>query len=756
MAEPQLRVYGIRHHGPGTSRALLAALRDFGPDCVLVEGPPDADGLIHWLAHPALVMPVALLVYRPDEPRRATFYPFAEFSPEYQALRFALDSGAEAGFMDATPRHTLAVDYGATLPPGDVFNEMAAAAGHEQYEAWWNVTVEQARDGAGMFDAILEMAAEMRRAAEATPAGGDETPGLRLARRREASMRQRIRQAASDGRARIAAVCGAWHAPALVDALTTPADADDALLDGMELADVDTTWVPWTYGRLTQRGGYGAGLGSPGWYDHLWAAGGAGHTPTEMSARWLSRVAALLRDEGMDTSPGHVIETVRLAEALAAMRGLPFPGLPELEEAILSAMCGGSEEPLRLIRRRLFVGERMGMTPPGVPAVPLQRDLAAQQRRLDLRPEPEASTLTLDLRQENDLERSRLLHRLSLLEIPWGAPVRARGQQAGTYAEVWQLQWLPDLSLRVVEAAPWGNTVRDAAAARAADTAANRTELPELTEMVDQAIQADLPEVLPAILARIEELSALSRDVVHMLATLPPLANVLRYGSLRQTEAHLPLLRRVFDHLLTRACLGLPGACASLDEDAATEMIERLSAAGAAVRLAHDEAAAARWQAALGKLADRPAIQPMVAGRATRLLFDEGVYRPDGVLARLERALTPGGSVEVSRYAAEWLDGFLRDSGLLLLHDGALWAAVDRWLVGLPDERFVAVLPLLRRTFGAYPEGIRQQLLERLRGITHGGAAREPREPAFDPARGAAVLPALARAVGLLQAGGGR
>ena len=237
--------------------------------------------------------------------------------------------------------------------------------------------------------------------------------------------------------------------------------------------DVAAAWVPWTYGRLAQSGGYGAGIASPGWYDHLWAMGDiSSRSPGEMetfqrnvSTVWLSRVAALLREDGLDTSPGHVIETVRLAEALAALRGRPFPGLPELEEATRSAMCAGDEEPVHLIRRRLIVGERMGLVPPDAPAVPLQRDLAAQQARLKLRPEPEPSTLKLDLRNESHLERSRLLHRLELLDVPWGVAAKAKGQPLAGYSELWQLQWTPELSLRVITAAPYGNTVRDAAVA---------------------------------------------------------------------------------------------------------------------------------------------------------------------------------------------------------------------------------------------------------------------------------------------------
>jgi hypothetical protein len=125
------------------------------------------------------------------------------------------------------------------------------------------------------------------------------------------------------------------------------------------------------------------------------------------------------------------------------------------------------------------------------------------------------------------------------------------------------------------------------------------------------------------------------------------------------------------------------------------------------------------------------------------------VLRPAGVMRRLELALTPGGSADVARYAADWLDGFLRDSGLLLLHDRALWHAIDRWLVALEDERFLGVLPLLRRTFSAYPDGVRQQLQARLRGVAATDVAGGAPVAVFDEARAAAVLPVLYRLLGL-------
>ena len=88
-----VRVFGIRHHGPGSARSLLSALEYMGPDAVLVEGPPDAEDVLLLLARPEMVPPVALLVYPPDAPQDAAYYPFAGFSPEWQALRYALGRG---------------------------------------------------------------------------------------------------------------------------------------------------------------------------------------------------------------------------------------------------------------------------------------------------------------------------------------------------------------------------------------------------------------------------------------------------------------------------------------------------------------------------------------------------------------------------------------------------------------------------------------------------------------------------------------
>jgi hypothetical protein len=97
---PPIHIFGIRHHGPGSARRLLHALEELRPETVLIEGPADASALLPLLADPDMVPPVALLVYAADEPQRASFWPFAAFSPEYQAACWAVRNGASLRFID--------------------------------------------------------------------------------------------------------------------------------------------------------------------------------------------------------------------------------------------------------------------------------------------------------------------------------------------------------------------------------------------------------------------------------------------------------------------------------------------------------------------------------------------------------------------------------------------------------------------------------------------------------------------------------
>jgi hypothetical protein len=742
------------------------ALEQLHPDAILVEGPPDAAEVLPLLAHPAMQPPVALLVYAPETPRRAVYYPFALFSPEWQALHFGLANGIPVRFMDLPQAYQLGdgdqgmgdggpprvdeiiEDTSPTNPQSptpnpraDPLGWLAAAAGYSDGERWWEHMVEQRQDGAGIFAAILEAMAALR---EQSPPDPDPVEA-----QREAWMRQTIRAAQKEGFERIAVVCGAWHAPALAD--LGGAKADAALLKGLPKVKVQATWVPWTHGRLAYQSGYGAGIESPGWYEHLWRTGAASCGPTEVAVRWMARVARLLREKDLDASAAHVIEAVRLAEALAALRDRPLPGLPELNEASQAVLCLGAELPMRLIHQQLIVGELLGVVPDETPLAPLQQDLAREQKRLRMPAEASWRDYDFDLRKPNDRDRSHLLHRLGLLGVPWGALQRSSGGSKGTFHELWRVQWQPELSVALIEAGAWGNTIADAASSFARAAADKAADLPRLTSLINQALLADLPEAIAYLMQRLQDAAALASDIAHLMDALPALAGALRYGNVRQTDA--AAIAEVVDGLIARICIGLPPACAALNDDAAQAMFARMLAVNGAIALLQNAEHRAAWYSALRRLADQAntgsGVHGLLAGRACRILLDGGIFSAEAAARRVGLALSSAGA---PADAAAWIEGLLKDSGALLVHDDSLWQIIDGWLDALKGDAFTQTLPLLRRTFATFAAPERRMLGERARASSDPQLAKARRHTDstdFDMERGATVLPLVARMLGL-------
>ncbi|WP_063772386.1 DUF5682 family protein [Streptomyces sp. NRRL S-495] len=743
----EVTLLGVRHHGPGSARAVAAALERLRPDAVLVEGPPEAEPILGLAAAKDMVPPVALLAHAADDPARAAFWPYAEFSPEWVAIRYAVDRGVPLQFIDLPAGHSFAeggaggVEEEDADLPRDPIARLAEAAGHDDPERWWEDVVEHRRPADGE-DALAPFAAVAEAMAVLREDGG---ASLRD-RQREAYMRGRIRAARRAGHRRIAVVCGAFHVPALAE---TPTVAQDrALLAGLpKKVRTEITWVPWTHRRLSQLAGYGAGIVSPGWYHHLHRTDG------DPLPGWLTRAAGLLRAEDHPVSSAHVIEAVRLARALAGLRGRPLAGLTETLDAVRAVMCEGSDVALALVQDRLVIGDALGSVPEEAPAVPLQRDLARLQRTLRLKPAPEPRDLDLDLRKETDAARSRLLHRLRLLGVDWGVPVRSQVASTGTFRESWRLCWQPEFAVRIAEAAQWGTTVERAAVGKAVGTARAAAELAELTGLVETCLVADLAEALPAVMRVLADLAALDTDVAHLARALPALVRALRYGDVRGTDHGA--LGEVADGLADRIRVGLPPACTGLDAAGAAVMRAHLDEVHGAIGLLGGDGLADRWAGTLRSLARRepsggPAtgVPGLLRGRAVRLLLDDGRLDPAEAGRRLGLVLSTAGSPVD---AAGWIEGFLSGGGTLLLHDPRLLGLLDAWLTGVPAAVFTDLLPLLRRTFATLEAGVRHTVGSRVAAGPLDYGDTEPASAAaeVDLARAAAALPVVALLLGL-------
>lgn len=707
----------------------MQALEHFQPDLILIEGPPDAEALIPSAADPEMVPPVAMLVFNPKNLEQASFFPYAEFSPEWQAILYGLKHKIPLRFMDLPmslafglreeqPQLSLDLNPATARPnaeteiiANDPFRKIALLAGYSDPERWWDAMLERwTPDGgpataeapeSGLFPVILDLMRALR--------DDKNRPESRETLLREAHMRQAMRAAQKEGFARIAVVCGAWHGPALADVEKTKAAADAALLKGLKKVKTEATWIPWSFDRLAAQSGYGAGVVAPAWYQTLWISESEIPNPKSPNPaiEWLVQAARFLRGKDLSVSSAHVIEAARLAESLAVLRNTVLPGIEELREVVVTVLCEGAEKPLELIDRQLVIGDVLGAVPSHLPVPPLKADFEKQVKSCRLEKNTQEKTLELDLREDAHLRKSRFLHRLDLLGIAWGKEQAVGSGKQGRWHEHWQLKWLPDYEIRLIEAGTWGNTVEDAAGRRAWQHVRDSTNLPELTRLLAVALKAELPALVPDLLQKLRNLSALAKDALLLADALLPLAEVLRYGSARQIN--LEAVEQLLGQIVPRVCVQLPAACTGVDEDVAADILQKILASNRALGILQVAEYEEQWAQALTHISRMNHAAPLLRGLATRLLFDKNIKTAAQTGDEMRYFLS---LAQAPALAAQWLEGFLYGSGLLLLHHAELWHTLDQWMRDLDDDSFTELLPLLRRTFSKFSPPERQKMLD--------------------------------------------
>lgn len=707
-----IHILGIRHHGVGSAQHVSMRLEQIRPDIVLIEGPPEMEELLSFVGLPQLKPPVAVMIFRMDAPSLSRFYPFAEFSPEWVAAGYANRMGIPIRAIDMPARITLTKETTQEFSPehsghqehiekpeleADPLQHLASISGFDDSESWWEYQFERNAilcDTTDHFESVLLAMGALRENEGNHPQTSENEI-------REAYMRQSIRKAQSENYGNIAVVCGAWHAPALQD-LVTYEKADIACIRKhlSKKENIYASWIPWTYDRLSLMSGYGAGITSPGWYHHQWQQN------QDPEIHWLSKVAETFRTDGVDISSAHVLETYRLAFALSHLRGISHIRLKELNEAIVTVMCMGEPILLELIRKELIVGNRMGAVPDETPKVPLQVNFEKEIKRLRLSLSSTPKIYHLDLRKENDLERSILFHQLDILTIPWAS--RTSSRTKGTFKESWTLTWQPEMMIALIDKSYLGNTIEAAAIQQIYQQARQTKNIEVITRLVELVIPAQLNDCIGLLLNRMDELSVISTDIEDLMQSMPKLVHISRYGDVRKSD--LAILSTIAERLFCKIFIGLPMACYGLDEATSNRFFGWIADLHHAIRIYESDTMTASWHEMLLKIVDKQGIHDIIQGCVCRLLHDAAILSHDETSYKLSLALS------ISRdpqHVASWMEGFLRGSGMILIYDHRLWNLIFTWIDSLDKGNFLSILPYVKRAFSRFQFGERRQIGEK-------------------------------------------
>jgi hypothetical protein len=723
-------VVGVRHHSPVISAAMPALLDAAAPDVVYLELAEELQPWLEWLGHPDLVAPVALAASRRDG-RGLVFYPYADFSPELAALRWAVRAGVSARAFDLPVAHSMDEPgrrQGLRARDDDSgLRRLQRAYGAEDSEELWDRMIEA--PGAGQpAEAVRRSALAFGWALRA----GAEVDEIDL--RREAWMRGRL----EEGFARPAVVIGAYHAAAFLEEPLTslpslPPGGGGGRPSGRRggqggQAEVVCSIIPYSFELLDSRSGYPAGIRDPEWQQSVFEAGA---DPARIEAALTSavvRVCRRARELGHPAGVPDEREAVRVAVDLARLRGLPAPGRRELVEALQTCLAQG--EPLGRGRAiasamgRVLVGIRGGSLARGTPrsglgphveelVARLRLPSAGAERAVELRLDP--------LRSDLDRRRHVALERLAACGVPYGSRVGPPGVEQIT--ERWDVRWTAATTAMLELAALYGVTLDQAAEGALRRRIAGAAGAALLLDALASAAACGLGGLALDLLRRI-------REELPRRATLPELIGALdlcdrfrrghepgwRPGA--DAEAELALVEPELEAAAIRQVEGVAGSDRLDDARALLAIVRRFSSlppGGAASGSGGIGSERLRW--ALRRMGDGGSPLMQGAGGAVRVLL--GHDEAGAFAARLASWVDAAAGPGAQSILAARLKGALVVATPLLEASaeitGPLVARVDE----LDDAAFLLRLPALREAFEVLSPAARERFLGTIRSV-HG------------------------------------
>ena len=707
-----MKTFGIRHFSPAGAYFLRQFLDEIKPALVLIEGPADFDFLIDDIVSKKLFPPFAIMAYTKEAPIDTILYPFAEYSPEYQAILWARENNKECHFFDLESDIILGFEKkNDDIQEEEIISETNSKKSIEiDMEGFWERNLEQSEDMQGYRSGSALFGESLRK-----DTNSDDNSFIRDIVR-ESFMKRKIKEYIEKGfdTEKIVAITGAFHTSAIESLEGAMSDKEYKELVRRES---NVTLMPYSYYRLSKRTGYGAGNAAPSYYELLWQGFLNGDT-TYHERKYLSTLAKYMREHGGIVSSAQVIEATRLARELAIIRGGSVPTLEDLKDASIACMGGGSFGDMAMGFAETDIGKKIGSVPQDAMQTSIQSDFTSKLKQLKLEKYKElvATPLQLDLRENLrvkskesaflDLNRSFFLYRLVVLGIDF-AQIKRSNQDNATWAENWILQWTPEAEIQIVESVLKGDTIADAVAFVLSERLLEATKISEIAEVIEAAFNCGLPKIVEGAKRSLDEMANGTISIHDIAGTVSKLSNMISFGDIRKLDREplVPIVKR----LCIRAALMLVGESTCDDIAAATlaDDIQKIHN----VFMVQDFLDESLWIDKLMELSNRDDLNTKISGLATAILLDVGKIDEPTLRKEVSRRLSIGMPAELG---ANWFAGLSMRNHYALIGRLTLWESLSEYLDTLDEEEFRRSAVFLRRAFVEYSAKEKDMIAENL------------------------------------------
>lgn len=697
----RLHFFGVRHHSPQAARLVGELIEQVDPAAVLIEGPSDFQPQLEELALDHR-LPIAIYSSVIHNGRRlAAYYPFCDYSPEWQAIRRGMSAGRHVRFIDL-PWGALAGDDADTevnlygdqeLHRSSALPALLERLGVDHFDDAWDLLVEvDPRLSLGEYRIRVDALCRELRGPE------DQVPGYDA--RREQFMTAQIRDVLETVEGDVVVVTGGFHTEGIKRLLSGDA-VEAARPDAPREGDGRVVALtPYSYAALDALTGYAAGMPNPGFYDLVWRARNEEDDGTVPADAALQRIVGRLRELDQPVSPADLIALSVTAGGLAALRGHHEVWRRDLIDGILGALVKdeldvGVAHPMLAACHEVLRGAAVGRLADGARRPPFVADLEDRLRTLDLEPESRSRNVTLNLQAPDDLERSRLLHGALVLGLPGFAPVDVVTRPAdGGLRERWALQRHSGLPGAAIEASAYGPTVPAAVAGRLLELAGQlQRDAAGAAQLLQDVLLAGAAQVAGPLATRVEQLIGSDPDIASVSAAAKALLHLYRYESVLGTAGDATAGHLLADAYARLLWLLDPGGGTVPPEDdgveAIAQAVEVLERSGKDLALDPDE-----LLAVLERLDADDKASPGMRGAAIGARWVLDAVPPEALDAAPLAFADP---VELG----DFLFGVFRIAREAAQRRPELLRAVDRLVLDWTPEVFLEALPALRRAFSA-------------------------------------------------------